>query len=47
VLCGHTHAHCAAAVAGRQCLNIGGDYRWKRLLIVDTATGDVEAWEFR
>jgi predicted phosphohydrolase len=47
ILCGHTHAHCAAEVQGRRCRNIGGDYDFKRLLLLDTATGDEQWWEFR
>jgi 3',5'-cyclic AMP phosphodiesterase CpdA len=46
IVCGHTHAACAAAVQGRRCWNVGGDYDWKRLLLVDTTTGDAGAWEF-
>jgi predicted phosphohydrolase len=46
VLCGHTHAFCAAEVGGRQCRNIGGDYGWKRLLLVDTETGEETWWDF-
>lgn len=47
ILCGHTHAACAADVGGKRCLNIGGDYDWKRLVLLDTETGDEQAWEFR
>lgn len=47
ILCGHTHAACEADVAGRRCLNIGGDYDWKRLLLLDTGIGAEAAWEFR
>jgi 3',5'-cyclic AMP phosphodiesterase CpdA len=46
VICGHTHAHCAAEVAGKRCLNIGGDYDWKRLLLLDTGTGEERWWAF-
>lgn len=46
VLCGHTHAACEAEVRGRRCLNIGGDYDFKRLVLIDTDSGTSEAWEF-
>lgn len=46
VLCGHTHAACEAEVQGRQCINIGGDYDFKRLVLLDTDTGARQAWEF-
>lgn len=46
VLCGHTHAAREETVAGRHCWNVGGDYDWKRLLLVDTDKGAAEAWEF-
>ncbi|MFN3651252.1 MAG: metallophosphoesterase [Armatimonadota bacterium] len=47
VVCGHTHAACTAEVAGRRCFNVGGDYDWKRLLLLDTGSGEEQAWEFR
>jgi hypothetical protein len=47
IFCGHTHAACQATVAGKRCLNIGGDYDWKRLAVIDTATGSEETYEFR
>jgi predicted phosphohydrolase len=46
VVCGHTHAACEATVAGKRCLNVGGDYDWKRLLLLDTRTGAEQSWEF-
>lgn len=46
VVCGHTHAACSATVAGKRCLNVGGDYGWKRLLLLDTDTGEEWAEEF-
>lgn len=46
VICGHTHAACVADVAGKRCLNIGGDYHYKRLLLLDTDTGAEQWWEF-
>lgn len=46
VICGHTHAACEANVQGKRCLNIGGDYHFKRLLLLDTATGAEQWWEF-
>jgi predicted phosphohydrolase len=47
VLCGHTHASCEATVAGRRCRNIGGDYNWKRLLLLDTGTREEQWYDFR
>ena len=47
VLCGHTHAYRATEVDGRRCRNIGGDYDFKRLLLLDTETGEERWWEFR
>lgn len=46
VICGHTHAACDGVWMDKRCLNIGGDYPWKRLLLLDTETGAVDAWEF-
>jgi predicted phosphohydrolase len=46
-ICGHTHAAMEVTMAGRRCLNIGGDYDWKRLLLIDTETGQERWWEFR
>lgn len=46
VLCGHTHAFQEVWVGERRCLNIGGDYGWKRLLLLDTETGEERWWEF-
>ncbi|MCC2672418.1 MAG: metallophosphoesterase [Armatimonadetes bacterium] len=46
LICGHTHAACSADVAGKRCLNVGGDYGFKRLLLLDTETGSEDAWEF-
>jgi 3',5'-cyclic AMP phosphodiesterase CpdA len=46
VICGHTHAACEAEVSGKRCINIGGDYDWKRLLLLDTETGEEQWWEF-
>lgn len=47
VFCGHTHAALAADVEGRRCRNVGGDYGWKRLILIDTLTGEEHAQEFR
>jgi predicted phosphohydrolase len=47
VLCGHTHAYCEAEVAGKRCINLGGDYDYKRLMLLDTETGERRWWEFR
>jgi len=46
VICGHTHAACEADVQGKRCINIGGDYHFKRLLLLDTDTGMEQWWEF-
>lgn len=46
VICGHTHAACDALWLGKRCYNVGGDYTWKRLLLIDTETGTVDSWEF-
>lgn len=46
VICGHTHAACTADVRGKRCINIGGDYHFKRLLLLDTDTGAEQWWEF-
>jgi 3',5'-cyclic AMP phosphodiesterase CpdA len=46
VICGHTHAACVADVDGKRCLNIGGDYDFKRLLLLDTESGAEQWWEF-
>lgn len=46
VFCGHTHAACEAEVQGRRCINIGGDYDFKRLVLFDTETGDTETFSF-
>ncbi len=47
ILCGHTHAAHSADVEGRRCLNMGGDYHFKRLLLLDTETGEERWWDFR
>lgn len=46
LICGHTHNHLTTEVDGRRCLNIGGDYDWKRLLLLDTETGVEQWWDF-
>ena len=46
VFCGHTHAALEATVAGRRCINVGGDYDFKRLVLLDTDSGELKAWEF-
>jgi predicted phosphohydrolase len=46
VLCGHTHCGVAAEVKGRLCRNLGGDYHWKRLLLLDSVSGQEQWWEF-
>jgi hypothetical protein len=33
-------------VQRKRCINLGGDYDWKRLLLLDTETGDEQWWEF-
>lgn len=44
IICGHTHAARAEWRDGRRCLNVGGDYGWKRLLLLDTETGEEAEW---
>lgn len=46
VVCGHTHAFRSEAVGGVQCRNLGGDYDWKQLLLLDTRTGTEQWWKF-
>lgn len=46
IVCGHTHAACTADVTGKRCINIGGDYHFKRLLLLDTESGAEQWWEF-
>jgi predicted phosphohydrolase len=46
ILCGHVHQYCEAEVEGRRCRNIGGDYDWKRLLLLDTVTGEEQWYDF-
>jgi hypothetical protein len=46
VVCGHTHYAVSTDWQGRRCHNIGGDYDWKRLILLDTATGEETFWEF-
>lgn len=45
--CGHTHRARENAFAGIRGYNIGGDYGWKRLLMVEWPAGTVTAREFR
>ena len=47
VFCGHTHAALEATVAGRRCINVGGDYDFKRLVLLNPETAELNAWEFR
>lgn len=47
VFCGHTHAACEAEAEGRLYVNVGGDYDFKRLVLLDTETGSLESWVFR
>jgi predicted phosphohydrolase len=47
VLCGHTHAACEATVAGKRCFNVGGDYDWKALVLLDTTAAVAERMEFQ
>lgn len=46
VFCGHTHAACEAEVNGKLCVNVGGDYDFKRLVLLDTETMALESWVF-
>ena len=44
VVCGHVHAACSADLGRASGRNVGGDYAWKRLLLLDTDTGQ-EIWQ--
>lgn len=46
VFSGHTHRARESVVGPMRTYNIGGDYGWKRLLIVDWPAGNVEAHTF-
>jgi 3',5'-cyclic AMP phosphodiesterase CpdA len=46
VFSGHTHREVTADVGPTRALNVGGDYDWKRLLLVDTDTGEETAFIF-
>ncbi len=51
-ICGHTHAYVECETARPDGgapvhgINIGGDYGWKRLLLLDTDTGERQWWNF-
>jgi hypothetical protein len=44
--CGHTHRACEADLGPIHGYNIGGDYHFKRMLILDWAQRNVEAHQF-
>jgi 3',5'-cyclic AMP phosphodiesterase CpdA len=44
--CGHTHRACSANLGGIQGHNVGSDYHFKRLLLVDWPAGTVTAHQF-
>ncbi len=46
ILCGHTHYAVSTEWQGRRCHNLGGDYDWKRLALIDTESGEERFWEF-
>lgn len=46
IVCGHTHYAVSTDWQGRRCHNIGGDYDWKRLVLLDTDSGHETFWEF-
>jgi 3',5'-cyclic AMP phosphodiesterase CpdA len=47
VFCGHTHWARDEVIGGVRGYNVGGDYHWKRLLVVEWPEGRVTAHEFR
>lgn len=47
VFCGHTHAARAATVGHIRAFNIGGNYDWKRLAVLDHPAGEVAFEVFR
>lgn len=46
VFCGHTHRARENTLGGIRGYNIGGDYHFKRLLLLDWPEGQIEAHEF-
>jgi predicted phosphohydrolase len=44
--CGHTHWEREGELAGIRGYNVGGDYAWKRLLVLDWPAGTVQAHAF-
>ena len=46
VFSGHTHRATEARLGATQGVNIGGDYHFKRLLILDWPAGTVTAHQF-
>jgi predicted phosphohydrolase len=46
VFCGHTHLACEATIDGMRGYNVGSDYPFKRLLILDWPKGEVDAQVF-
>ncbi len=47
VFCGHTHAACEARIGPTTCLNVGGDYHFKRLIRLDLSSDTANQQEFR
>jgi predicted phosphohydrolase len=47
VFCGHTHFAREAQIGHIHAFNIGGDYDWKRLAVLELPPGKVEFEEFR
>jgi len=46
VFCGHTHRAREEQIGPMRGYNIGGDYHWKRLLLLDWPQGEVVAHQF-
>jgi hypothetical protein len=46
IFSGHTHRDVEAALGPARGINIGGDYHFKRMLIVDWPSGAIEAFVF-
>jgi hypothetical protein len=46
ILSGHTHREAEGRLGAARGLNIGGDYHFKRMLVIDWPTCDVEVCVF-
>jgi hypothetical protein len=46
ILSGHTHRDVEAQLGPARGYNIGGDYHFKRMLLIDWPTGTVESFVF-